>query len=250
MSTASPTRPTASPRPPASPASAAAPAAPHYRAHRDSRSSHQRIARLARRLAQGPILDVGAAQGMLGQLLAGSGLTLDAIEPRAAWAELARPWYREVFVAPVEAAPLPARTYRTVVCADVLEHTVDPLAVLRRLRAAATADALFVVSLPNVAHLAVRLLLLAGRFPPMERGILDRTHLHFYTRRTAADLLAAAGLRVERAAPTGVPLDELWPRGEGHAAYAALTRLQHLALRLAPGLCAFQWVFVARAGDG
>lgn len=187
---------------------------------------------------------------MLGHLLAGSGLTLDAIEPRAAWADLARPWYREVFVAPVEAGPLPPRTYRAVVCADVLEHTVDPVGVLRRLRAAATDDALFIVSLPNVAHLAVRLLLLAGRFPPMERGILDRTHLHFYTRRTAEELLAAAGLRVARAAPTGVPLDEIWSRGEGRAAYAALTRLQHLALRLAPGLFAFQWVFVARAGAG
>jgi 2-polyprenyl-3-methyl-5-hydroxy-6-metoxy-1,4-benzoquinol methylase len=230
------------------PGVAAGQPAPHYRAHRDPKSSHQQIARLARRLARGPVLDVGAAQGMLGQVLAGSGLAIDGIELNADWAALARPWYRQMQVVPIEQAALPTQTYRLVVCADVLEHTVDPVAVLRQLRAAATNDAIFLISLPNVAHLAVRLLLLFGRFPQMERGILDRTHLHFYTRQTAIELLAQAGLHVAQVTPTGVPLDELWPGGEQHALYRLLMRLQHLALRVAPRLFGFQWVLVARGG--
>jgi len=131
----------------------------------------------------------------------------------------------------------------------VLEHTVDPVAVLGQLRAVATDDAVFIISLPHVAHLAVRLLLLLGRFPRMERGILDKTHLHFYTRDTAEETLRAAGLRVAQAYPTGVPLDELWPAGQGTAPYRAMMGLQHLALRFAPRLFAFQWIFVAY-GDG
>jgi 2-polyprenyl-3-methyl-5-hydroxy-6-metoxy-1,4-benzoquinol methylase len=217
----------------------------HYRPHRDPRSSHQQIARLVRRFGASPVLDVGAAQGILGQLAGGSGLTIDAVEPHPGWAERARPYYRRVFASTIEDAPLVPGSYRTVVCGDVLEHTVDPVAVLGRLCRAATSDAVFIISLPHVAHLAVRLLLLIGRFPQMERGILDRTHLHFYTRDTAEDLLRSAGLRVARAYPTGVPLDELWRRGEGSAPYNALMRLQHLALRLAPRLFAFQWIFVA-----
>lgn len=218
----------------------------HYRLHHDPKSSHQQIARLTRRLGQSPVLDVGAAQGILGQVVVDSRLVLDAIEPHPAWAEQARPYYRQVFADPVEAAPLPARTYRTIVCADVLEHTVDPRAVLRRLGDVAAHDALFIVSLPNVAHLAVRVLLLLGRFPRMERGVLDRTHLHFYTRDTAQALLEDAGFEVLQVTATGLPLDELWPAGEGRLGFRLLTRLQHVALALAPRLCGWQWIFVAR----
>lgn len=220
----------------------------HYRLHRDPRSSHQQIARQVRRLGRGPILDVGAAQGILGQLLAEAGVALerDAVEPNPAWAEHARPYYRAVHACGIEEADLPDDTYRVVVCADVLEHLPDPVGALRRLRRTATADAVFIVSLPNVAHLAVRLLLLFGRFPRMERGILDRTHLHFFTRDTAIATLREAGLEVTKARATGIPLDELWPRGEGTGPYRALTRLQHLALALAPRLFGFQWVLTAR----
>ncbi len=220
---------------------------PHYRLHSDPRSSHQQIATIIRRWGGGPILDIGAAQGFLGQLLQGSGLAIDAVEPNPDWAANAAPYYRQVWPLTVEQAPVPTGVYRVVVCADVLEHTTDPVAVLRRLRAIATEDALFIVSLPNVAHIAVRMLLLFGQFPRMERGILDRTHLHFYTRSTARGLLAEAGLHTVRVRPTGFPLDELWRGGEGTTMFRLLMRLQHLALLIAPTLFAWLWVLVARA---
>jgi SAM-dependent methyltransferase len=218
----------------------------HYRLHRDPKSSHQQISTLVQRLGRSPILDVGAAQGFLGQLLANTALTIDAVEPNAYWAEHAQPFYRQVFASSIEEAQLPDAIYRVIVCADVLEHTVDPEAVIEQLRRVATDDALFIISLPNVAHLAVRLMLLFGRFPQMERGILDRTHLHFYTLDTATDMLRRAGLEVVRARPTGVPLDELWREGEGNLLFNALMRLQHVALLLAPRLFGFQWVIVAK----
>ena len=219
----------------------------HYRLHSDPRSSHQQIATLIRRWKRQPILDVGAAQGFLGQLLEGSGLLIDAVEPNPAWAAKAEPFYRHVWPLTVEQARLPAGTYRVVVCADVLEHTTDPASVLQDLRSIATDDALFVISLPNVAHIAVRLMLLFGQFPRMERGILDRTHLHFYTRRTIRELLAEAGLETLRLRPTGFPLDEMWSSGQGTLLFRLLMRLQHLALLLAPTLFAWQWVSVSRA---
>jgi 2-polyprenyl-3-methyl-5-hydroxy-6-metoxy-1,4-benzoquinol methylase len=196
-------------------------------------------------LRKGPILDVGAAQGMLGRQLQGSGLVLDAVELNPVWADECKPFYRNVYNCPIEAASLEPKTYRVVVCGDVLEHTVDPVSVLRQTMAVATDDATFVVSLPNVAHLAVRLMLLFGSFPKMERGILDRTHLHFFTRRTMTQMLREAGLRVTSARATGVPLDELWRGGEGRLLFKLLTRSQHLALTLAPRLFAYQWVMTA-----
>jgi len=218
----------------------------HYRLHNDPKSSHQQIARLLENLRPQPILDVGAAQGFLGRLLLDSNLVLDAVEPNPLYAEHARRFYRTVFASSVENANLPPKTYNAVVCADVLEHLVDPLATLRRLRDAAADNALFIISLPNVAHLAIRLMLLAGRFPMMDRGILDRTHLHFYTRQTARHLLREAGLRVQQVLATGVPLDEIWRRGQDRPLFKALLRFQHMLVDLAPSLFAFQWIFLAR----
>lgn len=219
----------------------------HYRLHRDPKSSHQQIARIVRRLQREPILDVGAAQGILAQLIQGTALTIDAIEVNAEWAQAAQPFYRQVYNCSVEDAPLEAGAYGVIVCGDILEHTVDPLRVLTKLRQAAQPDAYFVISLPNVAHLAVRLMLLAGQFPAMERGILDRTHLHFYTLDSARKLLEDANLRVIRCRPTGVPLDELWPRHTNSWWFRFAVKLQHVLLASAPRLFGFQWILLAQS---
>jgi 2-polyprenyl-3-methyl-5-hydroxy-6-metoxy-1,4-benzoquinol methylase len=219
----------------------------HYRLHRDPRSSHQQISRYLKQLRPRLTLDVGAAQGFLGQLLSGSGLTLDAVELNPRWAEAARPFYRTVYPCAIEHAPLPPGTrYDAIVCADVLEHVPDPAGVISQLLKVATADAAFIISLPNVAHLAVRLMLLFGYFPRMDRGILDRTHLHFLTKDTARQLLESAGLQVQRVSCTGVPLDEVFKKSEGKLLFNLAMRCQHLALSLLPRLFAMQWIFFAR----
>lgn len=218
----------------------------YYRLHHDPKSSHQQISSTVRHLKREPILDVGSAQGFLGQLIHDSELQIDAIEPNPEWAQCAQPFYRRIFGSTVEEVSLPNATYRVVVCGDVLEHVHDPVAALKKLADAATDDAIFLVSLPNVAHIAVRLMLLAGFFPHMERGILDRTHLHFYTRDTARAMLKQAGLQVVGATPTGVPLDELLPQLQNRAVFSFLMKGQHLLLRLAPRLFGFQWILVAK----
>jgi 2-polyprenyl-3-methyl-5-hydroxy-6-metoxy-1,4-benzoquinol methylase len=223
-------------------------ATPHYRVHHDPKSSHQQISSLVRGLRLSPVLDVGCAQGMLGHLVAGGGLTLDGVEANAEWAAMARPHYRNVWASYVEQAPLPDKEYKLVVCGDILEHTPDPVSVLKRLRQAAADDATFIVSVPNIAHVAVRGLLLLGKFPKMARGPLDRTHLQFFTKDTARDMVHAAGLRVVRTTTTGVPLDEVWKKGEGSAMYKVASRAQHLMLAVAPRLFGFQWIMVCKAG--
>jgi len=222
----------------------------HYRLRRDPRSSHQQIARLLKELRPGQVLDVGAAQGIMGQLLSaeskvedrGWKIEIDAIEPNPAWAEAAKPYYRRVMNSTVEAAELGKNIYECVVCADVLEHLPDPLSTLKRLRQAAKADATFIISLPNVAHLAVRTMLLFGRFPKMERGILDKTHLQFFTKDTAKQLLVDAGLKVERILSTVVPLEDF---GNGIVT-KGMMGMQRLAVAALPRLFAMQWIFVAK----
>ncbi len=95
---------------------------------------------------------------------------------------------------------LPSPATGSALCVSLLTGDApDPLqsslGESRLIRATATEDATFIISLPNVAHIAARLLLLAGRFPQMNRGIFDRTHLHFYTRATAEAMLRDASLQ-------------------------------------------------------
>src|SRR5258706_4556853 len=110
----------------------------HYRLRRDPKSSHQQIARLLKEQRPKQVLDVGAAQGILGQLLAEeskiedgrSKIEIDAIEPNGAWADAAKPYYRRVINSTVESANLCDNTYDCIVFADVLEHLPDPLSTL------------------------------------------------------------------------------------------------------------------------
>lgn len=252
---------------------------PHYRVHHDPRSSHQQISTLVRELRRsgrltpaesraapppvgvathssetvvGPVLDVGCAQGIIGHLIQDLGLTVDGVEANAEWAQLARESgaYRDVWANLVEDAPLPPKTYRLIICGDVLEHTPNPVSVLKKLRAAATDDASFIVSVPNVAHLAIRLMLLVGKFPKMDRGILDRTHLRFFTRRTLVAFLRGAGLAVDELRVTPVPLPLVVPARWHGAWLDGLHACSARAARLWPGGLAYQFVAVCRLAGG
>jgi SAM-dependent methyltransferase len=222
----------------------------HYALHSDPQSSHQQIVRLVRGLGRSPILDVGAAQGFLGQLLQHDGLALDAVEPNPVWAAHAQPFYRRVHNSRIEQAELPLNTYKIVVCADVLEHVVDPVDTLRRLQSAATPDAFFIISLPNIAHLAARLLLLFGQFPKMPHGIFDRTHLHFFTRATATDMLRSAGLELVKLRCTPAPLELVWPAWLGQPLLHMLMAVQRVGLLAWPTLFGYQWIMLARPAQG
>lgn len=86
--------------------------------------------------------------------------------------------------------------YDLVVLGDVLEHLRDPWTVLRQLRERCTQGATCVVCLPNVAHWSVVLQQLHGHWDYVDAGLLDRTHLRFFTRRTAIEMLQQAGWTV------------------------------------------------------
>jgi 2-polyprenyl-3-methyl-5-hydroxy-6-metoxy-1,4-benzoquinol methylase len=92
-----------------------------------------------------------------------------------------------------------------ILCLDVLEHLVQPEAVLSRLTASLAAGGTVIVSVPNVAHLSVSMpLLLGGKFEYQDAGILDRTHLHFFVRDSVIALMNQAGLTVKHGVRNGL----------------------------------------------
>jgi 2-polyprenyl-3-methyl-5-hydroxy-6-metoxy-1,4-benzoquinol methylase len=94
------------------------------------------------------------------------------------------------------AAALDGQNFDIILFADVLENTPDPLSVLLFYRRFLKPGGKIVVSLPNIACWDRRLALLFGHFDYMDSGIMDRTHLRFFTFRTAQALLREAGLAI------------------------------------------------------
>ena len=183
-----------------------------YQLKSDPYSSH---AVILARLGDGHgrrALDVGAADGFLAELLTRQGWQVTALERDPAQAAKARGRCHEVIVADLDqAAPRLQGFFDAIVYGDVLEHLNDPLPVLVALDRALAAGGRVIVSVPNVAHLWVRLSLALGRWNYTDRGILDRTHLRFFTKRTFAALLRDAGLSVEELVATPVPLPLVVP---------------------------------------
>lgn len=143
------------------------------------------------------VLDVGCATGYLAQTLNAFGNTVSGVEYDSEAAKAAEQHMVRVDVADLDTADLveiaDGRTFDVVVFGDVLEHLRDPIPTLRQSRHLLNPGGYVVISIPNISHGDVRISLLMGRFQYRNLGLLDNTHLRFFTRATLTELLADAG---------------------------------------------------------
>lgn len=148
------------------------------------------------------VIDIGCGEGFFGAGIKERnraevwGLELDAAGAEAAEARLDR-----VLNGRVEDCIeyLPDGYFDLIVCNDVLEHLVDPVAVLIALKKKLSSEGLLLASLPNIRYFpALKTILIDGDFPWEDQGIFDRTHLHFFTRLSMCRLFEEAGYVVER----------------------------------------------------
>jgi 2-polyprenyl-3-methyl-5-hydroxy-6-metoxy-1,4-benzoquinol methylase len=199
---------------------------------------HARLLQLA--LADGPgrVLDVGCSSGYLARPLVAAGATVVGVELDPAAAEEARTVCEEVVVGDVESLELPfdQASFDVVLCGDVVEHLRDPGAALVRLRPLLRRGGRLVLTTPNVANWAIRLSLLGGRWRYTERGILDRTHTHLFTRKTLVETVTEAGYTV-------VELDHTAPVPV--IGTPSVERVAHAVASLRPSLFAYQLLLAA-----
>lgn len=172
-------------------------------------SSHSRILSMIEALpASSKVLDVGTASGMLARRNRNTSLRFFGIEAVADWADAASPYYEKLWACPFDDAPLEALSgYNAVVMGDVLEHMSAPDAALKKLVELQPAGCKFFISVPNVANIWARLNLFMGRFDYTERGILDQTHLRFFTKKTITSLVKKSGLEIISIQATPIPLE-------------------------------------------
>jgi SAM-dependent methyltransferase len=189
------------------------------------------------------VLDVGCAAGYLSEILAARGFTVTGVDrPNSP-----HPPNLEFVGADLDSGlpPLTGR-FDYIICADVLEHLRAPLDLLEECRSLMAPGATLMGSLPNSAHAWFRWNVLRGRFPRHDRGLFDRTHLHFYTWDGWIELFQLAGLRIEAVHPSGVPVGLALPRWDGTAAVRAMERLSFESARAWKEMFAYQFIIRAR----
>ncbi len=155
------------------------------------------------------VLDVGCATGYFAHFLATQqDCEVHGLEPDAAAVAVARERLGERLThGGTELLPAYAPgSFDVVVFADVLEHLMDPGQALRDARRLLRPGGSVVASIPNVAHGDLRLLLLAGHFPYKRTGLLDSTHVRFFTRHSIPALFERSGLRLVSLQAKTVPL--------------------------------------------
>jgi SAM-dependent methyltransferase len=200
-------------------------------------------------LPPGRVLDLGCAGGLFATRLRASGhvvVGVDVMPPPGSEERLDR-----LVVADLDAG-LPgevveAGPFDVVLALDVLEHLREPPHLLRELHKVCCADAILIASVPNIGHWYPRLRIGLGRFDYDRRGILDATHLRFFTWHSFVGIAARAGWRAVERRLTGLPLEVLSFDGDpGHRLRPALGRLDRAGRAVWPSLFAYQYVAVLR----
>lgn len=151
------------------------------------------------------ILDVGCASGIVG-LIRKSSDNVFGIERDEELIKIAENNCEKVYQIDLnnfKKEDIHETDFDFIFCMDVLEHVIDPEALLKELSGLLKKDGYIVISLPNIAQIQFRLKLLFGNFDYTEKGVLDKTHFHLYTYKTAVDLIKSGGLHIVDFYPSG-----------------------------------------------
>ncbi len=171
----------------------------HYHTSFDLESDNNSHAAMLRMVGFNKrVLEAGCASGHVSEKLSAQGCTVVGIEIDASVVEPAQQWLERVIVGNFDDASLwrelEGELFDAILFGDVLEHLKDPLTTLRESLRFLQPSGVVVISVPNIAHADVKIALINGQFPYSDDGLLDRTHISFFTKESLLKLVKDAGL--------------------------------------------------------
>lgn len=220
---------------------------PEYTLKDSEGTSHTVILDMLRCQPPGRILDVGCSGGLLAEQMRALGhhvVGMDSIEIPEVRGRVDR------FVSGDVEEGIPTEVgdgFDVVVAADVIEHVRRPDVLLQQMAQVLAPNGELIVSTPNFGHWYPRIRVVTGTFGYDRRGILDETHLRFFTARTLHTLFSSHGLDVAELRHTGLPFDVL-TRDSQLARVAR--RFDHALVRARPTMFAYQFVLRAKPHRG
>lgn len=217
-----------------------------YAIKRSLYSSHYYAARLVG--TDQHVLEVGCGDGRFGSELVKAGNRVIGVDQHPHVALEAG--YAKVVETNLEsglsdAAADRAQGFDRVLLLDVLEHLRDPNKLVEDAKALLAPRGRVIVSVPNVVNIVVRLMFLFGSFRYNDRGILDWSHLRFFTRKSISSLLEKHGYRISERRYTNVPIERLIPLAADNPLLRLLNGLLHILTSIAPGLFAYEILLTA-----
>jgi len=210
-------------------------------------SSHRILIDLIRRFARrgGTLLDLGAAGGELGNAVRDHFDRTIGFEYNVDCVGSLQGKFDAIVIADLERVRKLPDNVNAIVLADVLEHLRSPASALQLVRESLASDGRLFVSVPNIANITVRLGLLFGIFEYRDRGILDHTHLRFYTMRTIRRDIENAGFRIMAVRGSSVPIRLIIGRYTPEPLLRFGEAILSMITRVWRGLFAYQIVLVA-----
>jgi 2-polyprenyl-3-methyl-5-hydroxy-6-metoxy-1,4-benzoquinol methylase len=220
----------------------------HYPIKRSKYSSHYYATKMVG--SNQDVLDIGCGEGFFASELAKSGNRIIGVDnlpspPRRSMDQYFTADLDEGLQSTID--KLQGKRFDKVLLLDVLEHLRRPERILKQCHEVLKPEGRLVVSLPNVANITVRLMLLLGRFNYQERGILDKTHLRFFTGSTARCLLEENGYSIVEQRESVMPIELLLGASPRSVFMRILNRTLALVTRVMPGLFGYQIIFVAKS---
>jgi predicted TPR repeat methyltransferase len=210
-------------------------------------SSHRILIEMLRRFTPrgGTLLDLGASAGHLGAAVRDHFDRIVGFEYEVACIGSLRKIFDDAAIADLETIRRLPAGIDAVVLGDVLEHLRDPKALLKLVHDALGTTGRAFVSVPNIANITVRLGLLLGVFEYRDRGILDNTHLRFYTMRTIRRQIEGAGFRILAVRGSSVPIRLIIGKWMPEPLLRLGEQILTMMTRLWKSLFAYQIIIVA-----
>ena len=221
----------------------------HYPLKESKGSSHYYVARMVGRGQD--VIDIGCGEGYLAAALKKLGenrITGIDVLPAASETSSLDDYYSADLDQGISSVirQLKGRRFTRALLLDVLEHLKKPETILDECHEILTSDGQLIISLPNIANIAVRLSLLFGQFNYTERGLLDKTHLRFFTRKTARKMVESRGYQILEEQMTVIPVELTFKMPARSTPMRSLNAVLRMLTWMAPSLFGYQIMFVAR----
>jgi SAM-dependent methyltransferase len=213
-----------------------------YRLKQAENSSHSIVLHWLERMPSGRVLDLGCSSGLLAERVRAFGHRVTGVDmhPLPGVTERVDRFLEADLDRGLPLGIDDEGPYDVVVAADVLEHVRDPERLLKEVRSVLVPGGTLIVSVPNFGHWYPRVRTAVGLFDYDQRGILDRGHVRFFTRRGLFDLVRRSGFTITGQRATGLPFEVL-SAGDGRVGHG-LRAADRLAVGAWPTLFAYQFV--------